>query len=108
MLMIASGVLSACGAKFSPSAWRSVNTGLNSRAAMAGDLIRTDRLKGLSRQQVVSLLGEPNRPGYNYFPDSDLVYDLGPERGWMSIDDEWLLIDLDRNGRVSRAQIGRD
>src|SRR5262245_66535007 len=33
-----------------------------------------------------------------------LVYVLGPERSFMSIDYEWLLVDFDSGGKVSRSE----
>jgi hypothetical protein len=40
----------------------------------------------------VALLGEP--PKTEYFKEFDLVYYLGPERGFMGIDSEWLVLKL--------------
>jgi hypothetical protein len=55
---------------------------------------------------TVSLLGTP--PPTAYFRDYQFVYWLGPERGFMSIDSEWLAIRFDRNGKVMEARIVRD
>ena len=52
------------------------------------------------------MLGEPTVT--SYFREYDLVYVLGNERGWMSIDSEWLLMRLDDTGRVSADEIARD
>jgi len=52
------------------------------------------------------MLGEPTAT--SHFREYDLVYVLGNERGWMSIDSEWLLLKLDIAGRVSAAEIARD
>jgi hypothetical protein len=76
------------------------------RHRMADWLVKRRSLLGLSRTEVVSMLGEPTRT--SHFRGYDLVYVLGNERGWMSIDSEWLLIRLDGTGRVLTAELGRD
>ncbi|MBD2000571.1 hypothetical protein H6G00_28870 [Leptolyngbya sp. FACHB-541] len=63
-------------------------------------------MAGKSRPEVVALLGEPDKT--NYFQDYDLVYWLGPERGLMRIDSEWLVLRLDAEGRVSEHQLVTD
>jgi outer membrane protein assembly factor BamE (lipoprotein component of BamABCDE complex) len=72
---------------------------------MADDLVRTRRLDGMTRAQVIALLGEP--PKTPYFKDYDLVYLLGPERGSLRIDSEWLVVKFGRDGRAD-ARIARD
>ena len=39
---------------------------------------------GKSRPEVVAMLGRPH--GGTYWPEWDLAYYLGPERGWVGID----------------------
>jgi len=73
---------------------------------MADDLVNSQKLVGLTRQEVVAILGEP--PKTEYFKEFDLVYYLGPERGFMGIDSEWLVLKLGPEGRVKRATIARD
>jgi len=75
------------------------------RLTMADDLLRRGTLRGLSRAEVVALLGEP--PSTSYFQEADLVYWLGPERGYFSIDSEWLIVTLPGD-RVADARIVRD
>jgi hypothetical protein len=55
---------------------------------------------------VVALLGEPRRT--RYFRQYDLVYWLGPERGMISIDSEWLVLRLDKRGRVTEERLVTD
>lgn len=55
---------------------------------------------------MVALLG--NGPPTKYFRGSDMVYWLGPERGSMGIDAEWLVIRFDEKRRVSDYQLMRD
>jgi hypothetical protein len=73
---------------------------------MADWFLLTGRLIGLSRSEVVSLLGEP--PEHGYFRSYDLVYQLGSERSFLGIDSEWLAIRLNAAGFVSEAEIVRD
>ena len=76
------------------------------RHRMADSLVQERRLLGKTRADVISMLGEPTAT--SHFREYDLVYVLGNERGWMSIDSEWLLLKLDIAGRVSAAEIARD
>jgi hypothetical protein len=76
------------------------------RHRMADWLLKQRSLVGLTRAEIVEMLGEPTET--SHFRDYDLVYVLGNERGWMSIDSEWLLMNLDVSGRVSTAELGRD
>ncbi len=76
------------------------------RHRMADWLVQGRRLIGMSRDEVRSTLGEPTVT--SHFREYDLVYVLGNERGWLSIDSEWLLMRLDDTGRVSAAEIARD
>ncbi|MBD1864951.1 MULTISPECIES: hypothetical protein [Trichocoleus] len=73
---------------------------------MVDDLLKRHTLAGKSRSEVIALLGQPGTT--DYFQDYDLVYWLGPERGLMSIDSEWLIIRLDAQGRVSEHQLVTD
>jgi hypothetical protein len=76
------------------------------RGCMVDDLLSVHELVGLTRDSVVALIGEP--PPTEYFKEFDLVYWLGPERGLIGIDSEWLVIRLDRQRRVSEAQLVTD
>ena len=75
------------------------------RRCMIDDLM--DRLddRHQSRIDIVRLLGVPRRS--NYFPQYDLVYWVGPERG-MGVDSEWLVFRFDRSDRVSEARLVTD
>jgi hypothetical protein len=75
-------------------------------ARIADRLISSGALIGKSREELITLLGQPPPP--EYFRDWDLVYNLGAERGYMSIDSEWLVIRLDSTGRATEATIVRD
>jgi len=94
------------GRHFDRSLWGNSHTPASVRLRMADDLVDNKKLIGLMRQEVVARLGEP--PKTEYFKEFDLVYYLGPERGFMSIDSEWLVMKLGPDGRVVRATIARD
>jgi outer membrane protein assembly factor BamE (lipoprotein component of BamABCDE complex) len=73
---------------------------------MADRLVTRGTLLGKTREEVVELLGAP--PSTEYFANWDLVYWLGPERGFIRIDSEWLVFQLDANGRVNDNRIVTD
>lgn len=73
---------------------------------MADDLVENKKLIGLTRQEVLARLDEP--PKTEYFKNFNLVYYLGPERGFMGIDSEWLVLKLGPEGRVVKATIAHD
>jgi hypothetical protein len=54
----------------------------------------------------VCIVGEPIDTGY--FRDWDLVYYLGDERGFISIDSEWLLFKLDDQKKVVNCRLATD
>jgi hypothetical protein len=93
---------------FDRTVWNAEAEGIDDfrRHRMADWLLKQRRLVGMSRAEIVSMLGDPTET--SHFREYDLVYVLGNERGWMSIDSEWLLMRLDDSGRVSMAEIGRD
>jgi hypothetical protein len=57
----------------------------------------------------LSTQDDPIRPPKtDYFSDYQIVYWLGPERGFISIDSEWLAIWIGPDQRVTDARIVRD
>ena len=61
------------------------------RVNMVDDLLNHYSLEGLSRSEIMNLLG--NETEGAYFKEVDnMVYYLGNERGFISIDSEWLII----------------
>jgi hypothetical protein len=95
------------GRAFDSVTWRDESqVQRGARLGMADRLIARQTLLGKTRAEVVELLGEP--PPTVHFADWDLVYRLGPERGFMSIDSEWLVVRLAEDGRVVDNQIVRD
>lgn len=94
---------------FEPSGWRanaSIDPMYPARLAMIDDLLGRRLLEGASRDSVTKLLGP--RDSTEYFRDWELVYLLGPERGLIRIDSEWLVVAFGPDGRVNAAQIVRD
>ncbi len=73
---------------------------------MADWMVLTGNLVGLTRAEVVDKLGEPAPT--KYFQEFSMVYILGAERGLISLDSEWLVLNLDTSGHVSDASIVTD
>ena len=95
--------------RFDAARWRdSAQVALPSavRGCVVDDLLARHELRGQTRAAIVALLGEPTQT--SYFNEYGLVYWLGPERGRMSIDSEWLVLRLDSSGRVSERRIVTD
>jgi len=76
------------------------------RLRMVDDLLRRHLLDNASRPHVEALLGPADAT--SYFREWDLVYQLGPERGFMGIDSEWLVVRLDQAGQVADYRVLRD
>jgi hypothetical protein len=95
---------------FVPSWWAAgaENRGdpLKRRHRIADGFVLTGHLLGKSREELITLLGAP--PKTDYFSDWEMVYWLGAERGFMSIDSEWLVIRLNASGKAVEARIVRD
>ena len=72
---------------------------------MVDTLVVQHPLKGLSRSEVVELLGEPTPT--DKWDDWDMIYVLGPTE-YMPIDHEWLVLNLGEAGRVSDYEVIAD
>jgi len=72
---------------------------------MLTDLLANNRLIGAERNKIIEMLGEPDFK--NMRSDDDYVYWLGPERGFISIDSELLILKF-KSGKVSDVLIGTD
>jgi len=64
---------------------------------MMPSLLRDHPLKGMTRAEVVNLLGQPTITDTK----TQMVYVLGNDGSYTPIDNEWLLIDLDGQARVT-------
>jgi hypothetical protein len=95
---------------FVSSWWRSsdITTGgpLHLRQRMADWLVLTKGLDGMFAADVVKLLGNP--PRTDKFRGAGLVYALGRERGFVSIDFEWLVLTIGKAGTVENAAVVTD
>jgi hypothetical protein len=94
------------GRAFDAAAWNDpaqINGGV--RQPMADRLIAQDSLRGMTRAEVVRLLGEPLALSLIGW---DLAYYIGPERSFISIDSECLVIRLGKDGRVIASGIYTD
>jgi hypothetical protein len=93
--------------RFDAAAWRAETHLTNAvRIRMVDDLLRRHNFRGMTRDQVTAIIGEPDKTGY--FRDWDMVYWLGPERGFIRIDSEWLVFRLDGQKKVADYGIVRD
>ena len=76
------------------------------RVKMVDSLLEKHVLVGKSKEEIIGLLG--NETENAYFKEvNNFVYYMGDERGLISIDSEWLVIEF-RNNVVIDAKIMRD
>ncbi len=74
---------------FDSQKWKeNLTSSSNLKQHMVDDLTAHHTLVGMPQKQIDQLLGKP--PQTNYFKEFDYVYRLGPERGLIGIDSEWL------------------
>jgi hypothetical protein len=71
------------------------------RHRVADWFVYTRSLVGSTEPEIISLLGEPT-DRYEQWP---LAYNLGPERGWIPMDNEVLAFELGPDGRVTKTLI---
>ena len=92
---------------FDSQRWKQVERSDDySRLRMIESLTLSGRLNGITRTEVVSLLGPSDDT--DYFNEWDFVYWLGPERSFISLDSEWLVIKIGPTGRVVDYRIVSD
>ncbi|MCG1028510.1 outer membrane protein assembly factor BamE domain-containing protein [Virgibacillus halodenitrificans] len=90
---------------FTSEKWMQDDTG--KRVYMVDDLLTDHEIGGKTREEVFSLLGEPTITEY-FKNDNNIVYHLGNERGLISIDSEWLVIDFDKEDKVKKYAVVTD
>jgi hypothetical protein len=93
---------------FEAKAWRDKSLDQNSkwptRLRMVDDLVAKRQLDGLTRAELLALLGPADQT--DKWRDWHLVYWLGPERsGLFRIDSEWLVIRFDDADRVAAYRV---
>jgi hypothetical protein len=94
---------------FDPAVWADeakVYAAPYPRNQMVADLRQRVLVPGLSRAEVLALLGPATDT--EYFAEHGLVYWLGPETGAVSVDSQWLLIDFDVEGRLQSTEVRSD
>jgi hypothetical protein len=95
---------------FDPARWRAPTDTSEvfwpTRLRMIDDLLARQVLQGLDRDSVRALLGPANEGTLD--SASTVRYYLGPERDWIRIDGEELVIRFDASGRVVDAGTVRD
>jgi len=99
--------------KFDSQAWKQPNKEEDifwpARICMVDDLIHSKKLDGLTQPEVIELLGEPAEKGFSAGAyECDIHYHLGPERGFIRMDSEWLFIKFGQDGKVSRYWLYTD
>jgi hypothetical protein len=92
------------GMRFETTRWREADLSTRERARMVQSLIRSGRLDDLDRRGVEQLLGaSASADGWD---GADMMYELGPTKG-IGMDSEYLLIDLNRDGRVASYSVAQ-
>lgn len=91
--------------RFDSAIWKATGGDDPARVFMVDDLLRRHPLIGMPRADVEDLLGRP--PATDYFRDFEYVYWLGPERGFIAIDSEWLGLKFEQD-RVTEARVLSD
>jgi hypothetical protein len=108
ILLLVCLFVAGCGLRtsFDQERWRNADPGTRERAQMVADLFEEHPLKGMDRAEVVELLGPPTPT--DKWKGTGMIYVLGPDGSLMAIDHEWLLIELDQQGRVSAYRVVLD
>jgi len=91
--------------KFESATWIAATVPTDkTRYRMHEDLLRSHLAIGMTRAEVVALLGPPARTAY--FKEWDMVYPMGPEPGF-GVDTVWLVLRLQAD-RVVEHQVVTD
>lgn len=81
----------------------------SNRSQIVEDLFQNYKLVGMTQKEVINLLGSPDAE--HLIGESEakgLSYNIGPEPGFISIDDAWLDIYLNEERRVSHYKLTTD
>ncbi|MBE7147777.1 hypothetical protein FUT12_09330 [Bacillus mycoides] len=77
------------------------------RVYMVDDLLQQHKLIGKSSEEITKLLGPPMETR-SWEEGITTLYYLGNERGFISIDSEWLVLQFDKDGKVVKYEMQRD
>ncbi|HKQ35201.1 MAG TPA: hypothetical protein VJT11_07865 [Nitrospiraceae bacterium] len=89
-----------------PESSRFVEGDITPRQKMLGDAVAA--LPGKTKSEIEALLGPSLETPYFADTGRDMIYMLGPERDYLAMDSDWLLIWLDGNGQFVRYKIASD
>lgn len=89
--------------RFSSESWQKHP---EKRVDMVDDLLSKYELMGMTKEEVITLLGQSTDTEY-FKTENNMAYYLGPERGLISIDSEWLVLEMQDN-HISKVNILRD
>lgn len=104
LTIIIAGIVYQYQHSFSTAKWE---RNPDERTKIVDDLLGDYDLIGMRESDIIDLLGNDNND-YGYFNEKDrFVYYLGPERGLISIDSEWLILDF-ADGVVVNCYITTD
>ncbi|MBT2636663.1 hypothetical protein [Bacillus sp. ISL-39] len=109
LLLIVGGIIHVLFLLFSPDEFNQekwINKPAE-RVGMVDSMLSEVELKGKTKSEIIKLLGEEDERAYFKEPNN-IVYYLGDERGFMSIDSEWLVIWFDDKDRVTDYEIKTD
>lgn len=108
LVLFACLVVTGCGSQrpFDQERWRNADLETRERAHMVASLLEEHPLKGMARAEVIALLGPPTPT--DKWEGTEMIYVLGPDGSLMAIDHEWLLIELDQEGRVTTFEVVSD
>jgi len=91
-----------------PRSGKYVEGDITPRQKMLADVVK-NVLPGRTRAELEEILGPSLNTSYFKSGGRDLIYALGPQRdSFFTIDSEWLLIWLDKDGRFKRYAIAND
>jgi hypothetical protein len=94
------------GARFDEQAWKNADLNGRERAELLDDFTSRYHLEGMAEAEVLKHLGPPTQT--DKWGGADMIYVLGNDCSYMPIDNEWLVIDLNDQGRVESFKRTRD
>ena len=95
--------------EFDSTAWKNSNTISDPeflRLRMVDSFLSKNQLIGMHKTEIEELIGPPDDTEYK--KNWDMVYWLGPERSFISIDSEWLVFNYNRDNIITEYKIVTD